>query len=169
MLRYSFSFHDDFPRKIREEKDGGTWSDVLFVKISSFKLVQLIVCFVIYRYYDLSNGKFKLTILEAYLSKYFRIFALTKQVVFWSFEVVDFGVLLSRHSFLTALIQQDKSSSSVKLPNLEKKSSPVGDGDRERFHARNWKALSKKEIQKLPPQQRSKYLAVRYRCFRFAC
>lgn len=53
----------------------------------------------------------------------------------------------------------DKSSSSVKLPNIEKKSSPVGDGNRERFHARNWKALSKKEIQKLPPQQRSKYLA----------
>ena len=78
-------------------------------------------------------------------------------------------LLLSRHSFSTALIQQDKSSSSVKLPNIEKKSSPVGDDARERFHARNWKALSKKEIQKLPPQQRSKYLAVRYRCCRFAC
>ena len=61
------------------------------------------------------------------------------------------------------LYQQDKSSSSVKLPNIEKKGSAGGDDGRERFHARNWKALSKKEIQKLPPQQRSKYLAVRKR------
>ncbi|KAJ7370499.1 hypothetical protein OS493_032065 [Desmophyllum pertusum] len=53
----------------------------------------------------------------------------------------------------------DKSSSSVKLPNIEKKSPGGGDDDSERFHAKNWKALSKKEIQKLPPQQRSKYLA----------
>ena len=119
----------------------------------------------IYCYYDLSNGKFRLAILEAYLSKYCRIFVLS----FSRKKVVDFGVLWSRYSLLTALIRQDKSSSSVKLPNLEKKSSPVGNGDRERFHARNWKALSKKEIQKLPPQQRSKYLAVRYRCFCFVC
>ncbi|KAL9961476.1 hypothetical protein ACROYT_G030422 [Oculina patagonica] len=53
----------------------------------------------------------------------------------------------------------DKSSSSVKLPNIEKKSSAGGNDGRERFHAKNWKALSKKEIQKLPPQQKSKYLA----------
>ncbi|XP_027050633.1 protein LKAAEAR1-like [Pocillopora damicornis] len=53
----------------------------------------------------------------------------------------------------------EKSSSSVKLPNIEKKSSGGDDQPREKFHATNWKSLSKKEIQKLPPQQRSKYLA----------
>lgn len=54
----------------------------------------------------------------------------------------------------------DKSSSTVKLPNIEKKSSGGEEEQlREKFHATNWKSLSKKEIQKLPPQQRSKYLA----------
>ena len=67
----------------------------------------------------------------------------------------------------SSLTQQDKSSSSVKLPNIEKKSPGGGDDDSERFHAKNWKALSKKEIQKLPPQQRSKYLAVRNTSFSF--
>ena len=57
--------------------------------------------------------------------------------------------------------QQEKSSSSVKLPNIEKTSARGGNSENERFKARNWKVLSKKEIQKLPPQQRSKYLAVR--------
>ena len=58
--------------------------------------------------------------------------------------------------------QQEKSSSSVKLPNIEKTSARGGNSENERFKARNWKVLSKKEIQKLPPQQRSKYLAVRH-------
>jgi len=53
----------------------------------------------------------------------------------------------------------EKSSSNVKLPNIEKKSAREEGSGGERFHARNWKVLSKKEIQKLPPQQRSKYLA----------
>lgn len=53
----------------------------------------------------------------------------------------------------------EKSSSSVKLPNIEKTSARGGNSENERFKARNWKVLSKKEIQKLPPQQRSKYLA----------
>lgn len=63
--------------------------------------------------------------------------------------------------------EQEKSSSSVKLPNIEKKSSGGDDQPREKFHATNWKSLSKKEIQKLPPQQRSKYLAVRDRSFSY--
>lgn len=49
----------------------------------------------------------------------------------------------------------ENSSSSAKLPKIEEKSIRA----EERFQARNWKILSKKEIQKLPPQQRSKYLA----------
>lgn len=54
----------------------------------------------------------------------------------------------------------EKSSSTVKLPNIENKSAREGgDNERERFQATNWKVLSKKEIQKLPPQQKSKYLA----------
>ena len=63
--------------------------------------------------------------------------------------------------------EQEKSSSSVKLPNIEKKSSGGDEQLREKFHATNWKSLSKKEIQKLPPQQRSKYLAVRDRSFSY--
>ena len=60
------------------------------------------------------------------------------------------------------MYQQEKSSSTVKLPNIENKSAREGgDNERERFQAKNWKVLSKKEIQKLPPQQKSKYLAVR--------
>lgn len=49
----------------------------------------------------------------------------------------------------------EKSSSSVKLPNVE--NTTIREG--ERFQAKNWKVLSKKDIQKLSPQQRSKYLA----------
>ena len=52
---------------------------------------------------------------------------------------------------------QENSSSKVKFPNIEKTNGRGG----EKFQARNWKVLSKKDIQKLPPQQRSKYMAVR--------
>lgn len=63
----------------------------------------------------------------------------------------------SHYNCLLYFSKQEKSSSHVKLPDIEKKSPGGG----ERFQAKNWKMLSKKEIQKLPPQQRSKYLAVR--------
>ena len=63
----------------------------------------------------------------------------------------------SHYNYLLYFPKQEKSSSHVKLPDIEKKSAREG----ERFQAKNWKMLSKKEIQKLPPQQRSKYLAVR--------
>ncbi|XP_074608256.1 uncharacterized protein LOC141860913 [Acropora palmata] len=49
----------------------------------------------------------------------------------------------------------EESSSKVKFPDIEKTNGRGG----EKFQARNWKVLSKKDIQKLPPQQRSKYMA----------
>ncbi|XP_001634879.2 protein LKAAEAR1 [Nematostella vectensis] len=49
------------------------------------------------------------------------------------------------------------SGSNVKLPQLEASSGDRSTG--ERFQARNRTQLNKKEIQKLPPHQRSRYLA----------
>lgn len=51
-----------------------------------------------------------------------------------------------------------ESSTNVKLPKIENKGAKKTEPG-ERFQAKNWKLLGKKEIQKLSTQERSRYLA----------
>ncbi|KAK3697762.1 hypothetical protein QZH41_011998, partial [Actinostola sp. cb2023] len=52
-----------------------------------------------------------------------------------------------------------ESGSNVKVPNVPNTEARVINEPGEKFQAKNWKALSKKEVQKLSPFERSKYLA----------
>jgi len=51
-----------------------------------------------------------------------------------------------------------ESSTTVKLPQIENKEA-INPEHGERFQAKNWKVLGKKEFQKLSPQEKSRYLA----------
>ncbi|KXJ12396.1 protein LKAAEAR1 [Exaiptasia diaphana] len=52
-----------------------------------------------------------------------------------------------------------ESESAVKLPKIPDPKPGGRQSPREKFQAKNWKSLSKKEVQKLSPLERSKYLA----------
>lgn len=62
--------------------------------------------------------------------------------------------------FLLFYVISKESGSKVKLPNIREAEGAGGGEGREKFHAKNWKALSKKEVQKLSQLERSKYTAV---------